>query len=72
MIYLLGMQINLEEIGFFNNILDIWPLGFLFTLVAIAGFSQAINIIDGINGLSSSYCIVILILFSFSLLRLMI
>ena len=42
-----------------------WPIiAYFFTLLVIAGFTHAINIIDGFNGLASSQVILILIFFA--------
>lgn len=41
-------------------ILSLWPVGLLFTAFAIAGIANAINIIDGVNGLASGTVIIIL------------
>lgn len=41
-----------------------WPVAALFTLIMIAGITNAINIIDGLNGLASGFSILVLVFFS--------
>ena len=47
-----------------DNLLNIWPIYIIVTVLAIAGLSQAINIIDGVNGLSSGYVVCVLLILS--------
>jgi len=41
-----------------------WPLAAAFTLLMISGITNAINIIDGLNGLASGFSILALVFFS--------
>ena len=54
-IFLLSVEIT--DIGIFKLP---FPVSIIFTLIAIAGFTNAMNIIDGLNGLASGIAIVFL------------
>jgi UDP-N-acetylmuramyl pentapeptide phosphotransferase/UDP-N-acetylglucosamine-1-phosphate transferase len=45
--------LNRVDIWLLDIVLQSWPVSFAFTAFAIAGMSNAINIIDGFNGLAS-------------------
>ena len=53
--FLLLVKNHIRTVGIesIDNILLFYPIYIIVTIFAIAGFSQSINIIDGINGLSS-------------------
>lgn len=57
---LTGYQITKVDISAIDAILAIWPLSLLFTAFAIGGIANAINIIDGVNGLALGTSIIIL------------
>jgi len=50
-------RVDLPQIDF---LLSVPALSFIFTLVAIGGVAHAVNIIDGLNGLSSGVCLIAL------------
>lgn len=53
----LGAIVDRLDIGRFDTLLAIPAVSFLFTLVAVGGIAHAVNIIDGLNGLASSVCL---------------
>ena len=57
---LTGYQITKVDIPGIDYMLSLWPLSLLFTAFAIGGISNAINIIDGVNGLALGTSIIIL------------
>ncbi len=59
LLYYYGIYI--ENVGlFFGYEVNLWYLALPFTMFAIAGFTNALNLIDGIDGLAGSISIVIL------------
>ncbi|MGC8650975.1 MAG: glycosyltransferase family 4 protein, partial [Hydrogenobaculum sp.] len=59
--FLLKADITRTDISILNNLLHIKIISFLFTMFAIAGLTNAINIIDGFNGLASGVSLMIFI-----------
>jgi UDP-N-acetylmuramyl pentapeptide phosphotransferase/UDP-N-acetylglucosamine-1-phosphate transferase len=59
--FLLDIKINRSGISFLEPVISIGVISFLFTVFAIVGVTNAINIIDGFNGLASGVSIMILI-----------
>jgi UDP-N-acetylmuramyl pentapeptide phosphotransferase/UDP-N-acetylglucosamine-1-phosphate transferase len=57
---LTGYQITRVDIPGLDWVFSFWLLSLLFTAFAIAGIANAINIIDGVNGLASGTSIIIL------------
>lgn len=57
---LTGYQITKVDIPGIDDMLSLWPLSLLFTAFAIGGICNAINIIDGVNGLALGTSIIIL------------
>ena len=66
LMFLLLVKNHIRTVGIesIDNILLFYPIYIIVTIFAIAGFSQSINIIDGINGLSSGYIILVLLILS--------
>ncbi len=58
--FLLGASLNRIDIGFIDAALAWWPIALLVTAVAVGGVANAMNIIDGYNGLSGVVSCVIL------------
>jgi UDP-GlcNAc:undecaprenyl-phosphate GlcNAc-1-phosphate transferase len=58
---LLGSCLTRVDVYGIDTLLQIPALAFLFTIFAIGGVAQAVNIIDGLNGLASGACMVALI-----------
>jgi len=58
--FLLGASLNRVDVGFIDMALKWWPLSLLATAVAVGGVANAMNIIDGYNGLSGVVSCVIL------------
>ena len=56
------LDVYLIDTGF--GLVPVW-FGVAFTIFAVVGFVNAVNIIDGINGLSSGFSTIILIAFSY-------
>ena len=59
-ILLFGHLIDRTDIGLLDSLLIFSPFAIGFTILGISGFSNATNIIDGYNGLSSGYAIIAL------------
>jgi len=57
----LGAQINRLDVPYLDQYLLITECSFIFTIIAITGLSNAFNIIDGFNGLSSMVGIISLL-----------
>jgi UDP-N-acetylmuramyl pentapeptide phosphotransferase/UDP-N-acetylglucosamine-1-phosphate transferase len=55
-----GIAINRSDIPLLDELLRVWPIAVLFTAFAVGGIANAINIIDGFNGLSSGSVLIIL------------
>ena len=55
-----GIAMQNTGIPWLDYLFIYWPLAVLFTAFATAGIANAINIIDGFNGLSSGSCIIML------------
>lgn len=58
--WLLGATLERLDIPFLDGALAWLPFAVIFTAFAIAGIANAINIIDGYNGLASGYSIIAL------------
>ena len=58
--FLLGASLNRIDVPVIDTALQWWPVALLFTAVAIGGVANAMNIIDGYNGLSGVVSCVIL------------
>jgi UDP-N-acetylmuramyl pentapeptide phosphotransferase/UDP-N-acetylglucosamine-1-phosphate transferase len=57
--WLLGAGLERLDIPLLDIALRWWPASLLLTVVAIAGVANAINIIDGFNGLAAMVCVMI-------------
>lgn len=64
-IYLSGYYLTKFDIRFIDFIFEYKFIAILFTIFAIAGVSNSINIIDGFNGLASAVSMIILISLSY-------
>jgi UDP-N-acetylmuramyl pentapeptide phosphotransferase/UDP-N-acetylglucosamine-1-phosphate transferase len=60
-IWLLGAVIDRTDIPYFDEALLWGPIAVAFTILSISGVCNAMNIIDGFNGLSSGYAVTALI-----------
>ncbi len=58
--WLLGGSINRLDIPFLDHALNWLPIAIIFTVFAVAGVANSINIIDGYNGLASGFATIIL------------
>jgi len=56
---LLDAGLSRLDIPLLDTALRWWPVSLLVTVVAIAGVANAVNIIDGFNGLASMVCVMI-------------
>ncbi len=63
--FLIGAVVVRVDIPYVDALFQFQLVSFLFSLVAIAGLTNAINIIDGFNGLASMVSIMILLSISF-------
>ena len=59
--WLLGAVLNRLDIPGIDHALTLLPFAVLFTSFAVGGIANAINIIDGFNGLVGGYAIIVLI-----------
>ncbi len=57
-IVLSGVVLPRLGIGYIDNVVGIFAVGVLLTLIWSAGACHALNLIDGLNGLSSGYSII--------------
>jgi len=60
-----GYAINTFGVWYGHDLSFVWWLAFPLSMFFIAGFTNALNLIDGIDGLSSSVSVVILLFFVF-------
>lgn len=60
-IMLTGQCLNRLDIPGFDSWMKWWPFAFLITVIAVAGVTNAINILDGFNGLAAGTSLVALI-----------
>ncbi|MCS7147296.1 MAG: glycosyltransferase [Geminocystis sp.] len=58
--FLLEGEITRTGVPLLDHILNSAPLSLAFTMLAIGGYANAINIIDGFNGLAGGVCVIIL------------
>jgi UDP-N-acetylmuramyl pentapeptide phosphotransferase/UDP-N-acetylglucosamine-1-phosphate transferase len=58
--WITGIALNRADTPFVDELLVYWPIAVMFTAFAVAGIANAINIIDGFNGLSSGTAMIIL------------
>jgi UDP-N-acetylmuramyl pentapeptide phosphotransferase/UDP-N-acetylglucosamine-1-phosphate transferase len=58
--WITGIALNRADTPGVDELLAYWPVAVLFTAFAIAGIANAVNIIDGFNGLSSGTAMIIL------------
>jgi UDP-N-acetylmuramyl pentapeptide phosphotransferase/UDP-N-acetylglucosamine-1-phosphate transferase len=58
--WITGIALNRADTPLIDDLLVYWPAAVLFTAFAVAGIANAINIIDGFNGLSSGTVMIIL------------
>lgn len=58
--WLLGAGLDRLDIPLLDAALQWWPLSLFLTVVAISGVANAVNIIDGFNGLAGMVCVMIL------------
>jgi len=59
--FLMDVRITRLDIIVLDDLLRFLPLSLFITILAIAGFSNAVNLIDGFNGLASGVSMIILI-----------
>ncbi|MGH7239747.1 MAG: MraY family glycosyltransferase, partial [Candidatus Saccharimonadales bacterium] len=63
--FILHAQIERLGIGALTELVRYWPIGLFITVVAVAGLTHAVNIIDGFNGLSAGVCLLALFAISY-------
>jgi UDP-N-acetylmuramyl pentapeptide phosphotransferase/UDP-N-acetylglucosamine-1-phosphate transferase len=59
-IVLVGSQLTRLDVPLVDNLMLLVPVAFVFTCFAVGGMTNAINIIDGLNGLASGTVVIIL------------
>jgi UDP-N-acetylmuramyl pentapeptide phosphotransferase/UDP-N-acetylglucosamine-1-phosphate transferase len=57
-IELTQVTLNRVDIAVIDHYLSYWPLAVFITIIAITGFTNSINILDGFNGLSSGVTLI--------------
>lgn len=62
--WLIGVIINRVDVYYFDQLLTYIPIAVLLTAVATGGLANAINIIDGYNGLAGGFSLLILASFA--------
>jgi UDP-N-acetylmuramyl pentapeptide phosphotransferase/UDP-N-acetylglucosamine-1-phosphate transferase len=60
-IILVGAMLKRLNIPWFDGLMVYWPIALMFTAFAVGGFINAINIIDGLNGLASGSVVLIML-----------
>ena len=55
--WFLGFQIGTVEIGFIDSWLGFAPISLAVTIIVVAALANAMNMMDGLNGLSAGYAI---------------
>lgn len=58
--WLLGATLNRIDLPYIDDALLIPAIGVVFTIFAVGGVANAINIIDGYNGLAGGYAVIVL------------
>lgn len=56
-----GVAISRADVPVLDTLLTYWPIAIVFTAFAVGGIANAVNIIDGFNGLSSGAVMIILL-----------
>lgn len=56
--WLLGAEVSRADVVGLDMLLQFAPVAFMFTLLLVAGFTNAMNIIDGLNGLAGGLTLV--------------
>lgn len=60
-----GVEIGLVEIDFIDLMLGYAPLSLLASMIVVAALSNAMNMLDGLNGLSSGYAMIAFSFFAY-------
>jgi UDP-N-acetylmuramyl pentapeptide phosphotransferase/UDP-N-acetylglucosamine-1-phosphate transferase len=60
---LTGIYLNHLDVVGLDVLMSWWPIGVLVTIIAVSGVTNAINILDGFNGLASGTTVIILSFF---------
>lgn len=63
-VWLTGIYLNHVDVVWLDQLLGIPSIAIIFTLFAVAGLTNAINILDGFNGLASGVALIILLFIS--------
>ena len=63
-ILLTNSYLNRLDIPGIDQLVAWWPVGVVLTMVAVSGVTNAVNILDGFNGLASGTVVVILSFFA--------
>jgi UDP-N-acetylmuramyl pentapeptide phosphotransferase/UDP-N-acetylglucosamine-1-phosphate transferase len=59
--FLVGSLLSRLNVYGVDDLMVYWPIALLFTVFAVGGFINAVNIIDGLNGLASGSVVLILL-----------
>lgn len=63
-IWLTGLYLNHVDVWGLDTLFQFSGVAILFTLIAVAGLTNAVNILDGFNGLASGTALIILLFFA--------
>lgn len=63
-IWLTGLYLSHVDIWGLDTLFQFSGVGILFTLIAVAGLTNAVNILDGFNGLASGTALIIFLFFA--------
>lgn len=58
--YFADARLTRLDVGFLDQLLTYRPIALVMTAVAVAGIANAVNIVDGYNGLSGGFCLLAL------------
>ncbi len=58
--HFLGATVSKLDLPIIDLIIAFWPVSLLFTMIAVSGVANAVNIIDGYNGLASMVTVLML------------
>ncbi len=59
-IALLGFRVDRVDIPFLDDLIAYWPVSVVITVLLVCGFTNAMNIIDGLNGLAGGLAVLML------------
>ena len=64
-VYGLGLGVVAIKIPFTSQIVELYSLGYLFTVLWLVGMTNLINLIDGVDGVAGGICLMLMVLLAF-------